>query len=378
MLESILIYSLLAIVMIISGREISHYQLMRRGGDVFFLYLIPILAFTFVFGCRYDVGIDYLHYLWGYLWGSERESEPVFRYITKTMYEAGIHYSIYFSLWALIQISLIYYSLRRYPFIFPYMAFFLIYGMFFMSMMNVMRQQLAACVFMASLQFIEEKKWIKYILCIFVATIFHRSALLLLLVYPFFVWRDDWFKNVKIQILLYSVSLLISIFFKDIFISILESPFTFFTEVTGYDDTYRYSQLEIDSINSRSQFGNNTGLGIYVYIFLSLPVILLSKKMKKFYNCFFFNMTYTLYFVSVIADFLFSSSIILYRPFVYVVNFKMVMLSFFAIFCTKHKSGLYKMLLYGFILMYFAKFINMLSNGEINKTRYLFFWDVQL
>ena len=281
MLESILIYSLLAIVMIISGREISHYQLMRRGGDVFFLYLIPILAFTFVFGCRYDVGIDYLHYLWGYLWGSERESEPVFRYITKTMYEAGIHYSIYFSLWALIQISLIYYSLRRYPFIFPYMAFFLIYGMFFMSMMNVMRQQLAACVFMASLQFIEEKKWIKYILCIFVATIFHRSALLLLLVYPFFVWRDDWFKNVKIQILLYSVSLLISIFFKDIFISILESPFTFFTEVTGYDDTYRYSQLEIDSINSRSQFGNNTGLGIYVYIFLSLPVILLSKKMKK-------------------------------------------------------------------------------------------------
>lgn len=374
MLESIIVYSLLAFIMIVGGQSVVKTSENINVEHVLG-YIIPIFAFTFVFGCRYDVGIDYLHYLNAYLYGTERESEPVFRFITDFMSSNGIHYAFYFALWAFIQISLVYYALKNHKYLLPYIAFFFIFGTYFMSMMNVMRQQLAACVFMVTILFIEDKKLIKYLLCILIASIFHRSALLLIIVYPILVFKDDWFQNIYLQLIIYFAAIIISISFEDRFIAALEGPFMLFTNITGYDDTYRYAILEIESLNSRTQFGNNTGLGIYINMFLTLPVLIMSKKLKCFYNSTYFNIIYTLWFVSIIAGHLFGNSIILFRPFVYLVNFKFVMLSFFAYYCVKSKGYINTMLFLGFVFIHFAIFLNIISNGEVNKSRFLFFWD---
>lgn len=375
MLESIVIYSSLAFIMIMDGKYAAAKRPSRNDGGYFLAYLIPILAFAFVFGCRYDVGIDYMHYLNRYNYGSSRDSEPVFRFITETMSSSGLHYSFFFALWAAIQITLVYYSLRNHKYLWAYMAFFLIFGTYFMSMMNVIRQQLAACVFMVSIQYIQDKKFIKYVLCIFIASIFHRSAWLLLIAYPLLAWKDDWFKNEWIQLAIYFGVIIISMKYADRFLAVIEEPFVLFTDITGYDDTYQYSLLEEEG-NSRAQFGNNTGLGLYINIFLTVPIIMLSNRLRAFYNSSFFNIVYSLFFVSIIAGHLFGNSIILYRPFVYVINFRMVMYSFFSYYCVKKKSTVTLSLFIGFVLMHLAMFLNMMSNGDINKSRFLFFWDV--
>lgn len=374
MFESIIVYSSLAFIMIGCG-NLAMIKRHKKDEEYYLAFIIPILAFTFVFGCRYDVGIDYMHYLNGYLHGSERESEPVFRFITALMSDNGIHYAFYFSLWAFIEIVLIYYSLRKYMFLLPYLAFFMIFGTYFMPMMNVMRQQLAACVFMVAVLYIEEKKLVKYLLCVLIATIFHRSALLLLVAFPVLAWKSDWFKSIKFQLIVYFAVVIFSMYFADKLLEIIEEPFLLFTSVTGYDDTYRYSLLENEKF-SRTQFGNNSGLGLYINLLLTLPIIFSSKKIKTFYHSTFFEIVYTLWFVSILGGHLFGNSIILYRPFVYVVNFRMVMYAFFAYYCVKHKSAVYSMFFYGFIVLHLAMFLNMISNGEINKSRFLFFWDI--
>ena len=386
MLQSILVYGLLFFIMMAGGAYeswkysvTSPNRIINKNTTPYLLHLgviIPILAFTFVFGCRYDVGIDFLHCLGNYLLGSERENDPYFRYITELMSSNGIHYSIYFSLWAFIQITLIYYSLRKYKFILPFFAFFLIFGTYFMSMMNVMRQQLAACVFMVAIQYIEEKKLVRYLLCVLVAFLFHRSALLLVTVYPILAWKRDWFKDIKFQLLLYFSAIIISISFGDWLIQIIEEPFKLFTNVTGYDDTYRYSLLENEERFSKTRFGNNTGLGIYINMCLTIPIILLCKKVKSYFHSPYFEIVYTLWFISILAGLLFGNSIILYRPFVYIVNFRMVMYAFFAYYCVKQKKSLYNLIFCVFVLLHLAMFLNIISNGEINKSRFLFFWDI--
>ena len=375
MFESIIVYSFLAIIMILSGFYTASVPPMRKDQGYYVSYIIPIIAFTFVFGCRYDVGIDYLHYLQMYEIGTDKESEPLFRYFTEYMSSQGYHFAFYFSLWACIQISLIYYALRNHRYLFPYMAFFLIFGMFFMSMMNVIRQQLAACVFMVAISFIADKKLVKYLLCVLIASIFHRSAILLLVVYPVLAWKNDWFKARGLQLLLYFAAIIVSIRFADQFIALLEEPFALFTGMTDYEDSYHFTTLgkEKDSI---ARFGNNSGFGLYTNIILTVPIILLSNKMREFYNSPYFNIVYFLFFISIIAGHLFGSSIILNRPFVYVINFRFVMYAFFSYYCVKKKEGINQLLLLGFVLIHFAIFLNQITNGVVNKSRFLFFWDV--
>lgn len=338
--------------------------------------LVAIFAFTIVFGCRWNVGVDYPHYLYRYLTGigSERH-ELLFGLISEWMRDNGFHFSVYFSLWAFIQIFLLYYSFRKYRYLFPYIAFYLIVGYTYMGMMNIIRQQLAACIFMMALQFVDEKKLIKYLLCVFVAFLFHKSALLLLIFYPIFLYKKDFFPSIKLQLLAYLLFMVFNVTVSQYFIQIIETPFGLFTELLGFDN-YSYGILNRERLNSIAQFGNDSTLSLIYNAMATIPIIIYSTKLKKYYNSSYFNIIYSLWFVKIMAEFLTGDSIILNRPFVYLVNYKMIMFSFFTYYCFKNKNMYFHLLGLFFILWHIAKFLLMLSNGELNTSKFTFFWEV--
>lgn len=335
--------------------------------------IIPLIIFAIIFGCRHNVGVDYPAYLDSYLYTGNREDwEFLFLMVTETMSKLGIHYAFYFTLWAFIQVFLLFYTFRKQRFLFPYIAFFLIFGSYYLSMMNIIRQQLAACIFVYSIQYIDDKKFLKYFLSIFVASLFHKSAWLVLILYPLFQRKKDWFPNLKWQLFLYVIAVYLFTNY-DLVVKAISKPFSFFTGVLGYE-TYLVEVLHNEKLNSAAQFGNNTGLGVYIVIFLSFVIILYSNQLKEYYDDSFFKIIYSLWFIRILADFSVGDSIILNRPFVYVYNFKIIMLAYFVNYCFKTKRKLPIVLATAFLFIHIVLFLNVISNGVVNTSMFRFFW----
>ncbi len=346
MLESVLVYGLLTTIMVVCGLFAAKREPVYVGGSGLYLkndhflnleILIIIASFTFVFGCRFGVGVDYFHYLEAYQQGTDREFELLFRTFSGFLSSHGFHFAVFFSLWAFIQIILLLFAFRNYRFILPYLLLYLIIGNFFMSMMNVIRQQIAALFFLCSIQFIDEKKPLRYYLFILLAYLFHRSAVLMVIIYPILRFKDDWFRHVGVQLLLLAVSVYLSFHF-DLVTQLIERPFVWLSSNLGFE-RYQMAVLGNETLDDMNRFGANTGYGIYVSLFKCVPIILLCKPMKEFYNSSFFNMLYSMWFVRVFTNFAFGDSIVLNRPFVFFTDISIAMAAFFTYYCFKSKNS---------------------------------------
>lgn len=381
MLESVFVYGLLTLVMVVCGsvaarREPEYVEnsglFVKNDRFVEPEIAVIIAAFTFVFGCRYGVGVDYFRYLFSYQYGMNERYEFLFRSVSNLMLAHNLHYSIYFSFWAFLQIVLLLYAFRNYRFIFPYLLLYIIIGNYFMSMVNIIRQQLAALIFLCSIQFIDEKKIVNYLICIFLASMFHRSALLMVVMYPILRYRDDWFQNVGLQLILLFAAVFLSFRF-DLVTQFIGKPFAWFASTFGFE-RYRVAVLGNETLDDTSRFGANTGMGIFVSLFKCLPIILLSKPLKMFYHSSFFNMLYSMWFVRVFTNYALGTSVILNRPFVFFTDIGLVMLSFFTYYCFKSKKSGLLLLGTAMIAVNLIMFLFVVSNGKVTTTEYTFFW----
>ena len=101
-------------------------------------------------------------------------------------------------------------------------------------------------------------------------------------VYPLFRWRKDWFPSRFWQWAFYVVAILLSTQY-DAVVRGIEGLFVSFVNVAGYGN-YATGILYNETLNSANQFGNNTGFGFYISVFLSAPIIYLSNRLKDFYR----------------------------------------------------------------------------------------------
>ena len=387
MIESALVYGFLTIIMVVCGVYASRRQLaferrsalLRHSRTLSFAYLeiwLPILLFTVVFGCRYDVGRDQLEYLKWYFEGVPDNKEFLWRFFATVFSNCGIHYAVYFSLWAFLQVFLLYYTIKNYRYLFPYIAFYLIVGNYFLAMMNTIRFSLVACVFFYSIQYIIDKHFIKYCLCILVSTLIHKTAIVLIVFYPIFRYKETWF-NIKTQIIILSVSLVL-LFNREVALNIVSYVFSYFVDMFHYEDGYSYAfynpKYGLQLFNQSAQFGRNTGLGEYVILFLGIMIMLFQKNMKAKYNSHLYNISYSLWFLAFAAGIVAGKSFVLSRPLLYLAPFKMIVLAYFTHYCFSSKKVKEQIIGGMFVLIHLVLFINIISMGEANKAAFSFFW----
>lgn len=380
MVESILIYSLLCLLMTGCGmvaanrtkRYVAGSGKYETDGTFFTPEMIVILlSFAFVFGCRWAVGRDYFRYLYAFTKDVPERYEFLFQQTTVFLQDIGVHFSVYFGLWALMEVFLLYYAARRFKFIFPYIAFFLIFGSQYLSMMNAIRQHIAAGIFLVSVTYIDTKQPLKYFLSCIIAVLFHKLSFLLFVMYPILRFNNDWFKSIKLQLLIYMFAVVLS-FYSDNLIRWIEIPFTWLADTLDYT-RYKYEFLDQERFD-RSRFGNNTGLGIYMNILRTVPIILLSGKLKEFYKSTHFNIFYTLFFVSIIGGLVFGNSIILNRINIFFVEFQILIYSFFFYFCFYNTKLSFTLLGVMISFIFFVLFLNIVSN-PMSTAQYSFFWE---
>lgn len=349
---------------------------MSNGGQIVSkpFFSIPsvllFLSFAFVFGCRWGVGVDHLHYLFRYQVGGSQRHELLFGWVETFLSENGFHYAFYFGFWALWDIVLLFYCVKDHKYIFPLLALMLMLTSAYLSMMNTMRQQAAMVVFLVSLQYICEKKLVKYLICCLLAVSLHKSAAILFVLYPILSIRNDWFKRVWLQLLLFAACFYLQFHFESV-AEWIEKPFTWFSESLDYEQ-YNMDMLFSDRW-SRDKFGRNTGLGPIISIIRVLPVIFYSKEMKSYFDFPLFKLIYTLWFAGELMTLLFGSSIILNRIVMYFTCVRPIMYSFFLYYCFNSKKQLNTFLGVGMILLFVALFINIVTN-PMSTAQFTFFW----
>lgn len=327
---------------------------------------VSLLLFTLVFGFRYDVGVDYENYAYIYTHSGERSDslEFLFLAITNLMRDNGISLGFYFSFWSFLQLFFLLYAFRKERYLYPYLIFVLFCGQYFLLWMNVIRQDLATCIFIFAIEFIEKKKFFAFLLWILIASGIHQTALVLLLFYPIFMAKTDYLKHLTV---LGQLSILFICLYIHINNYILIDFDRYLNMYMINSDYGGYSYGAVEHTSKDNVIG-----GTFILSFIVDAIIIsYSEKLRNHYSSTKFNIFYTLYFVGVLFELLFGYSYILERSFRYLRFFKLVITPYLLYYLyQKRKKAANVFLLLFVVLAFIASYFAIFSFSEDAKYQY--------
>jgi len=314
--------------------------------------IAPLLLFAIVFGMRYDVGVDHLGYLEGYLRGIYvGKKEPLFFLFSDIGWLLNLHYAVYFALLAFVQVFFFFYAFKDHRYIYPLLVFFIFTTGSVSFWMNVIRQAMAMCVWIFSLRYIEQNKLKQYVLWGVVAVLLHKSAIILFIFYPILRNGKNYFKSIPLQLTLF-VSAFI---FKEIFFDIimrLEPIINFYLSLLGERSYQSYGMEGLMESFSDKQ---GTGLAYLFKIGVNLCVILYSTKLKEYYNSKWFNIMYFFFFIGLITSYMFPIGAIAFtRPFSYFYIFQPILYAYFGYYLYKKRTDGRKVILFLILILAFS------------------------
>ena len=356
--QSLFVYIGLIILMTITSLWATqkHYKIRM---------IVPVLIFSITFGLRYGVGIDYYTYLQSYYDSPEIVQdyyEPGYVFLLDICKYISIGPELFFTLLAFLQIFFIYYAFNYLPrkavvFLPVYLIFT---GLAMAGFMNNIRQTIALALFIFSIHYIVEKRVLPFYIFCFLAFLFHKSAIILLIIYPIWRYFGPFFNNIKLQIIIMIVAFSL---FTFIDFGYILSKFDFLLTSLGYE---RY--LDDQRIQT-----TGFSLGYMITFIQYFLVIICSKNMKEFANSKSFNIMYDLFFIGVICEFIFAGSMILNRIAWYFNGFKIIVIPVFLYYLYKNLN-VEKNLIYYILslLILLFLFIRLMINSEDNTLQFVF------
>ncbi len=351
------VYIMLMIVLIFLS-----YQYSMTNKRVFAYMIIGI--FTLVIGLRYHVGDDYMSYR-GFFFNPKLfpKMEYGFTFISKFFHDMEFHFSTLFLFGAFVQILFFVRAFQNFKFILPWSFFFLFTTLALFGWDNVLRQNMAFCIFLYSVRFIHERRIIPYAFFIILAGSIHKSAYPLGVFYfllPLKVKDDKW-----IQYVIFFASVAAGAFLKEFIFSNLGG----IASVTGFGDSA--DEMEYLKTLDWTNQKNSMGIATFIWMFMDISCIWLYDKLKKLYNDVGFELYYKLFFIGSILQNCIGGTY-LDRLNLYFLPFRIVIYAFFMyVFCQK-KDVIYKVPVIGFCCLTFALCMWAIYNGAATCAPYEF------
>ncbi|MBA0884376.1 EpsG family protein [Flavobacterium undicola] len=172
----------------VDGKEYSKY-----------IYIFLFFLFWFTAGLRYETGIDYYAYKDIYLDTytfkdaiinekiSEVVAEPGYLLLNSLFRSFGTEINIMFFFISLVTSFLLFNSFQKYLSKYKFIALLIYFSFVYFTLdMSGIRQAIAVNIFLYSFRFILERKMIKYFFMVILASFFHASALIGLVLYWLF------------------------------------------------------------------------------------------------------------------------------------------------------------------------------------------------
>ena len=384
MLQSFLVYGIFAAVLAIFGnisaqkQKISYYNNVKNR---FFTWdiIIPILIFSIISGIRWKVGTDHFNYYLKYLdlekgiEFRERGIEKGFELLSTVFSNLQIHFTLYFSFLAFLQIFFFYLALKDKKYLLPFLVVILILGEQYLLWMNGIRQAIAACIFVYALQYKLNKKFWFYFIFILLASQFHKSAIWLIILY--FIPIKYLFKNRFITLI---------IFIGSYYIGTQYQWFSVTQNIEKAIVFFRYDIFlgSIDYLLSDETDKIGIGPRRIIIQLLYLILIFYSNKLKSFFSKeeTGFTLYYNLAIIGGIYFNLFSNtSHVFLRPVYYFIIFTPITFSFLLLYLkTKTPNGINIKFLIVLILSISHTLISIIADygkGANDFTNFKFFWD---
>lgn len=296
------------------------------------LGVILTILMILISGFRYDVGMDYPIYEDMYnkiINGQSVRGEWGFVAICKLCISIGGNAQLMFFIFAIATILLFYKSYRLFsPNVIMSLTIFLCLGQLYLNTFNIVRQSLAIAIFAYSIKYIVNKNPFKYFIAIFIASLFHTTALILAPLY--FVLRVKWSKLIKVVFLAVLASS------SGIIINIIQnSPYEVYLRFERYTHSASiinilylglglliilYESKLMATYKDRNVFINLnlicTGLFILYFIFSGTPLVMVVTRMN-----YYFLGVYAIIFARVICDLKIRTNKVLAESLLYIVLF---------------------------------------------------------
>lgn len=365
MLQSIIVYCSLGIIFVLFCR---YYSLFPHGKHNYLLWALVI--YSVVFGLRYGVGADHFTYKEHYEYYLQHnrllsdDFEIGYILYMQALAKIGLHYSIFFGLFAFLQVFFLFRGFRKEYKVIPYIAYTFMVACIWLQYANGMRQSLSFCILVYAIPFILEKKWFAFYFFVCIAILIHISAVLLIFFYPIFVYREEWIKNIPLQLILVVVSfVLMEVNVIMPLVSYLDA-YVAMTPYAGYFD------LSSERIVNKLSTETNLGIGFMVATLIALIQILYSNKVKKYFNNSVIVLIYNLFFIGVLWKNIFITSQIFSRVNYYLFGFSYIVGGYTLFYLWENSKKMFVLLAF----LYFLIFAGYMYRVNDSFVKYYFIW----
>ena len=322
--------------------------------------LVGLIIYSIIMGLRYGVGTDFFSYqnmYDGTLYDFEVEKEPGFIAIIKFATTFGLGNPFCLFIYAFIQLFLIFKAFTEYKQVFPFLVITFMLSEEWLMYANVIRHMIAFAIFVYALKFIVNRSVVKYILAIAIACLFHKSAAVLIVIYPIYLIRPSFFNKRAIQfVLLGGALVMMNLNFIQEFIAYFDKLIV----LLGYGDKYL--------MDDRMDMEVSIGLGFLVELCIALTIILFSPKVKQYYNSPLINISYDLFFIGLLIKYSFIGSMLIQRMNLFFLGYTFIVAAFTMAYLFKTK----KLMRYAFLLLYLLFFTGVMMSMKDNTALYVF------
>lgn len=244
-------------------------------------HYLALLIMSFIVGFRFKVGVDWEGYKEYFehiasdpnLQFTDQTFELGYFYLNKIISATGLSYEWMFFTVAFISWYFFFKSISQN--LLPILILFIFLDEFFFWGMNGVRQFMAISIWVYSIQYIINKKFLNYILLIILASMFHVSVIILL---PLYFIPYIKINKKGLWLSLYLISLILGT--TNFFISFVESIINFMGSKIAIIGLYLY-YIETNMLVVDNEI--LTGFGFIFKITLNLLILILSNKVTKAY-----------------------------------------------------------------------------------------------
>ena len=341
---------------------------------------LPIILFTLVFGFRYGVGIDFNNY--ADIYEQTENYTSLSELIENERYEVGFSLLLYmchyvgapvwslFVIVAFIQIFLLYKTFNKEGNILIYIyATLILTGFCMFSFMNILRHEIAFCIFLYSLQYIRDNKLFKYWICCVLALSFHQSAIILFPLYFIWIRRKGVFNMPLIE------AIAVIICFITSFISQWQEILHLFDVLIillGYENY----------LESASEMTVNSVVGItrLLNLVVNLLIVVNSKKIKNHFQSDLFNILYDLFVIGTCLSYVFMGSMMLQRVIVYFYHTQFIVLAYALCYLYEtRKQNFIQLFQYGVVSLFiFVSYSSFIYHCKDNTGAYVSYFQTDL
>ena len=324
-----------------------------------FQYVVfAILFYAIIFGFRCGVGTDTNSYITDYnnaQRGIQNDRYEVgYLWLENLFASIGMPSAVFLGVLAFIQLVLVYFALRKDKYIYPYLALTFMLGCIWLTYANGIRQEIAFTIYFVALGFIEKKHFYLYFALVFIASLFHDSAIILFATFPLLLFNKDFFPSKKIQYILFIAAIILgNLNIVTELMDKLEMVATYLGYDYYFEDQYSEKFLKESGVN---------GIGYYVNLLLPALTIYYSPLLKKEIPK--ITKLYNIYFIGVMLKYAFINSPLIQRVNYYFYGFEFIIMAFLLYVLHRYNRQAFRVVVATLSLVFVGTLYRMFDNDS--------------